>query len=99
MQHAFLFFKFCGIGIYLAIYNWHLHTTAFVHTVWQDPCSTCDQFLVRGSLLTKKLMSQGFHMSRLQAAFRKFYSRYNDLIYPYNLSLDHMLSDMFHNIR
>jgi hypothetical protein len=35
-------------------------------------------------------------MSRLQAAFRKFYGRYNDLIYPYNLSLGHMLSDMFH---
>jgi hypothetical protein len=53
----------------------------------------------RGSLLTKKLMSQGFQMSGLQAAFRKFYGRYNDLIYPYNLSLGHMLSDMFHNNR
>ena len=62
-------------------------------------CSAYDQFLVRGSLLTKKLMSQGFQMSRLQAAFRKFYGRYNDLIYPYNLSLGHMLSDMFHNNR
>jgi hypothetical protein len=28
----------------------------------------------------------------------KFYGRYNDLIYPYmyNLSLGHMLCDMFH---
>jgi hypothetical protein len=43
--------------------------------------------------------SQGFQMSRLQAAFRKFYGRYNDLIYPYNLSLGHMLSDMFHTNR
>jgi hypothetical protein len=40
-------------------------------------------------------MSQGFQMSRLQAAL--FYGRYNDLIYPY-LSLGHMLSDMFHKI-
>jgi hypothetical protein len=62
-------------------------------------CSTYDQFLDRGSLLTKKLMLQGFQMSRLQAAFRKFYGRYNDLIYPYNLSLGHMLSDMFRNNR
>jgi hypothetical protein len=62
-------------------------------------CSAYDQFLVRGSLLTNKLMSQGFQMSRLQAAFRKFYGRYNDLIYPYNLSLGHMLSDMFPNNR
>jgi hypothetical protein len=43
-------------------------------------CSTYDQFLARGSLLTNKLMSQGFQLSRLQAAFRKFYGRYNDLI-------------------
>jgi hypothetical protein len=62
-------------------------------------CSTYDQFLVRGSLLTNKLMSQGFQLSHLQAAFRKFYDRYNDLISPYNLSLRHMLSDMFHTNR
>jgi hypothetical protein len=35
-------------------------------------------------------------VSFTQAAFRKFYGRYNDLICPYNLSLGHMLSDMFH---
>ena len=40
-------------------------------------------------------MSQGFQLSRLQAAFHKFYGRYNDLICSYNLSLGHMLSDMF----
>jgi hypothetical protein len=61
--------------------------------------STYDQLLVRGSLLTNKMMSQEFQMSRLQAAFRKFYGRYNNLIYPYNLSFGHMLSDMFHNNR
>jgi hypothetical protein len=62
-------------------------------------CSKYDQFLVQVSLLTKKLMSQGFQLSRLQAAFRKFYGRHNDLISPYNLSLGHMLSDMFHTNR
>jgi hypothetical protein len=62
-------------------------------------CSTYDQFLVRGNLLTVKLMSQGFQLSRLQAAFRKFYGCYNDLICPYNLFLGHMLPDMFHTIR
>jgi hypothetical protein len=60
-------------------------------------CSAYDQFLLRGNLLTKKLMSQGLQMARLQAPFRKFYGRYNDLVYPYNLSLGHMLSVMFHN--
>jgi hypothetical protein len=52
--------------------------------------------LVRGSLLKNKLMLQGFQLSRLQAAFRKFFGRYNDLISPYNLSLCHMLSNTFH---
>jgi hypothetical protein len=56
-------------------------------------------FLVRGSLLTNKLMSQGFQLSRLQAAFRKLYGHYNDLICPYNHSLSHMLSEMFHTNR
>jgi hypothetical protein len=36
-------------------------------------CSTYGQVLVRGSLLTNKLMSQGFQQSRFQAAFLKFY--------------------------
>jgi hypothetical protein len=62
-------------------------------------CTTNNQFLVRGNLLTKKVMSQGFQLSRLQAAFRKFYGRYNNLIYPYNLPLVHMLSDIFHTNR
>jgi hypothetical protein len=59
-------------------------------------CSTNVQFLVRGSLLRNKLMSQGFQLSRLLAAFSKFYGCYNDLIYPHNLSLGYMLSDMFY---
>jgi hypothetical protein len=62
-------------------------------------CSTYDQFLVQSSLLTNKLMSQGFLQYRLQADFRKCYGRYNDCIYRYNLSLGHMLSDMFHTNR
>jgi hypothetical protein len=58
-------------------------------------------FLVWGNLLTNKLMSQGFLLSRQcwHAAFSKFYGRYNDLICPYNLSLGYMLSDLFHTNR
>jgi hypothetical protein len=62
-------------------------------------CSTYDQFFVRGSLLTNTLMSQGFQQSRLLAAFCKFYGRYNNLLYPNNLSSDRMLFDMFHTNR
>jgi hypothetical protein len=67
----------------------HIHN---IHTIWRF---TYDQFLSQGRLLTDKLMLQGFLHSRLMSAFRKFYGRYNDLIYNYKLSLSHMLSDIF----
>ena len=54
-------------------------------------------FLNRGNLLTDKLLLQGFQQSRLKAAFRKFYGRYNNLVYQYDLSLSQMLSDVFHS--
>ena len=60
-------------------------------------CSAYDQFLNRGKLLTDKLLLfQGFQQSRLKAAFRRFYGRYNNLVYQYDLSLSQMLSDVFH---
>ena len=65
----------------------------------QEACSTYDKFLGLGNLLTNKLMLHGFQLSRLQAAFRKFHGHYNDLICSYNLSLGHMLYEMFHTNR
>jgi hypothetical protein len=49
----------------------------------------------QGKLLTKKLMLQGYEC-RLKSSFCNFYSRYNDLICDYRLSLAHMLNDLFH---
>jgi hypothetical protein len=60
-------------------------------------CSTYNQFSSRGRQLTNKLIIQGFLQYRLTSAFRKFYGRYNDLIHNYQLSLSHMLSDIFHS--
>jgi hypothetical protein len=54
------------------------------------------QFIIWGSLLANKLISQGFLESHLQAPFSKFYGHYNNLVCPYNFPLGHMLSDMFH---
>jgi hypothetical protein len=62
-------------------------------------CLTYDQFLIRGSLLTKKLMSQVFLQSRLQVAFCKFYGCYNDVVCQYSLPLGQMLSDVIHTYR
>jgi hypothetical protein len=62
---------------------------------YERACSTYDQ-LIRDSVLTNKLMYRGFLKSRLQAAFRKFDGRYNDLVCQYNFHLGQMLSDVFH---
>ena len=42
-------------------------------------CSACNQFLSRSKLLTNKLLSKGFQLSRLKATFRKFYGRFPDI--------------------
>jgi hypothetical protein len=59
--------------------------------------STYDYFFNGGRLLTNKLMLQGSLQSRLQAAFRKFYGRYNDLVCKFKFSLGQKLSDVFHD--
>ena len=61
-------------------------------------CSTYDEFLKRGMLLTNKLIKQDYQQSRLKSSFRKFYGRYNDLVSKYNLPLSQMLNDVFHTI-
>jgi hypothetical protein len=56
--------------------------------------------LIRGTLITHKLMVQWFLQNRLKSSIRKFYGRYEDLVCKYNgyLSLGRLLSDVFHNI-
>ena len=46
----------------------------------------------------KKLPASFNHTFRYKSSFRKFYGRYNDLVCGYNLSLAHMLNDLFHTI-
>jgi hypothetical protein len=55
-----------------------------------------DQFLIQGSLLTSKLMSQEFLKSRLQAQIRKFCGSYKDLVCQYGLSLEQLLGRSWH---
>jgi hypothetical protein len=83
--------------VHVVILQLHLHMV-YIYFAADFVCkSLFDIWSVFSSrLLTHKLMSQGFQQFRLQAAFRKFHGRYNDLICPYNLLLGHMLSDMFH---
>jgi hypothetical protein len=63
---------------YVVIFQLHLHMVYIRISQlirYARACSTYDNLIVGGSLLTNKLMSQGFQLSRLQAAFRKFYGR------------------------
>lgn len=59
-------------------------------------CATYEQFIKRGKLLTNKLLEQKYQEPRLKSSLRKFYGRYNDLVSKYNVSLGHMLTDVFH---
>ena len=43
-------------------------------------CSTYEQFIMRGKLLTNKLLKQEYQELRLKSSLRKFYGRYNDLV-------------------
>jgi hypothetical protein len=68
-----------SLSVY-SVYIWQL--------IWYArACSTYNQFLIQGSLLTNKLMSKEFLQFCLQTAFHKFYYCYNNLVCQYNLSL------------
>ena len=61
-------------------------------------CCAYENFFKRGQQLTKKLMLQGYNECRLKSSFRKFYGRYNDLVYDYKLSPSVMLNDLSHTL-
>jgi hypothetical protein len=74
--HCHFFPYICGnipvspaYGVYISQLIWYARA-----------CSTYDQFLSRGRLLTDKLMLQGFLQSHLMSVFNKFSGCYYDLI-------------------
>jgi hypothetical protein len=77
------------------IFQLHLHMVYIYIAAYSICKSLLDIRSVFGSRQSTD-KQQRFQLSRLQAAFCKFYARYNDLISSYNISLGHMLSDMFH---
>jgi hypothetical protein len=54
-----------------------------VDTILQD-------FLVRGLLLTRKLLNQGFLLFRLKSSLRKLYDRHHDLVDHYGIFVSQM---------
>jgi hypothetical protein len=61
-------------------------------------CFAYEDFSKWGKLLTKKLMLQGYNESCLKSSFRKFYSRYNDLVCDFKSSLANILNNLIHTI-
>ena len=57
-------------------------------------CSSYECFILRARRLSSKLLKQGYLAERLKSSFRKFYGRYGDLIWQYEVSLSRMLNDI-----
>ena len=58
-------------------------------------CSHYDDFRYRHKCLVDRLLSQGEIALRLEKSFKKFYSRYQDLIEKYQRSVNVMVNDSF----
>jgi hypothetical protein len=59
-------------------------------------CGSYQDFLDRGLLLTRKLLTQGFLLVKLKSSLRKFYGRHHDSVDRYGISVSQMTTDMFH---
>ena len=59
-------------------------------------CGSCQDFLDRGLLLTRKPMNQGFFLVKVKSSPRKFYGRHHYLVDRYGISVSQMTTDMFH---
>ena len=60
-------------------------------------CSNYQDYMVRGKVLTTKLLSQGYQKTKLVATPKKFCGRHHDLVNPYNVAVSRIVSDVFAN--
>jgi hypothetical protein len=72
-------------GVYISQFIWYSRV-----------CASYQDFLERGLLLTRKLLSQGFRLVKLKSSLRKFYGRHHDLLDRYEISVSQMTTHMFH---
>jgi len=57
-----------------------------------------DDFLLRGRLLTKKLLTQGYVKPKLITVIKKFYGRHCDLVNEYGVSVSKLILETFETI-
>jgi hypothetical protein len=59
-------------------------------------CGSYQDFLDRGLLLTRKLLSQGLLFVKLKSSVRTCYGRHHDLVDRYGISVSQITTDIFH---
>ena len=52
-------------------------------------------FCNRASLLTSRLLQQGYLSNRLQLSLKKFYGHHHDLVVKYDVSVSQLIADVF----
>ena len=67
----------------------------YVSQLIRYACSSYQDFMERGKVLTKTLLSQGYQKTKLVATLKKFYGRNIDLVNPYNVAVSRIVSDVF----
>ena len=48
----------------------------------------------RGSLLSVRLLQQGYQHSKLKACLKKFYGRYHELVFGFDVSISRLVLDL-----
>ena len=59
-------------------------------------CGSYQDLLDRGLLLSRKLLNQGFLLSKLKSSLQKLYGGHHDLVELYGISVSQITMDMFH---
>jgi len=54
-------------------------------------CNRAEDFNERNSIMSRKLLKQGFLYHKLRKSFAKFYNRHFDLVKQFNSSLSNMI--------
>jgi hypothetical protein len=86
----------------VAISQIRLHMCLHVYLAADSVCRSL--FDIRSIYKSRQSIDKQFNVtgvstSRLQAAFRNFYDRYNHLVCQYNFPLNQMLPNVFHTNR
>jgi hypothetical protein len=82
----------------VATFQHHLHMEYIYSSQlirYSRACSSYQDFLDRGLLLTRKLLNQAFLLVKLKSSCRKVYGRHH-LVGRYGISVSQMTTDMFH---